>query len=196
VLHPVPDRELGLDMGLESYAALSSGEKVENPRWFRKTQERLARAQRGLARKKMGSRRRRKARIKIARIYEKGRRQRVDFQHKLANRLVSENGLLVAEELDIQSLVAKSSKGLTKSILDAGWGQFLSILAAKAEEAGRRFVKVPPAGTSSTCSACGAFRQKKLPERLHECPCGLRLDRDLNAALNILRLGRSLQALA
>jgi len=115
---------------------------------------------------------------------------------RLANRLVSENKLIVVGDLKIQSLLEKSSKGLAKLMLDAAWGLFLSKLAGKAEEAGRRFMKVPPRGTSSTCSACGAIRPKELSERIHECPCGLRLDRDRNASLNMLRLGRSLQASA
>ena len=196
VLYPVPDREVGLDVGLESFATLSSGEKIPNPRWFRKTEDQLARAQCELSRKKRGSRRRAKAKLQVARLHEKARRQREDFQHQLANRLVSENTLIVVEDLQIQGLVEQSSNGLAKSILDAAWGSFLSKLAGKAEEAGRLFVKIPPRGTSSTCSACGAIRPKELSERTHECPCGLRLDRDLNASLNILGLGRSLQASA
>jgi putative transposase len=196
VLHPMPDREVGIDLGLDSYATLSTGEKVPNPRWYRKTEEKLACAQRELSRKERGSPRRAKAKLKVARLHEKARREREDFQHKLANRLVSEHRLIAAEGLEIQNLIKKCTTGLSKSIQDAAWGSFLSKLAVKAEEAGRRFVKVPPGGTSSTCWACGAIRPKELSERFHECPCGFRVDRDLNASLNILRLGRSLQASA
>jgi len=195
-LHPVPDREVGVDMGLESFATLSTGEKVDNPRWYRATQEKLARAQRELSRKKRGSKRRAKAKLQVAKLHEKVRNQRRDFQHKVAHRLVSENGLIAVEDLEIKKLIEASSSGLSKSIQDAAWGMFLSILACKAAEAGRRFVKVPPRGTSSTCSACGRCRPKTLLERVHACSCGLLLDRDLNACLNILRLGRGLQASA
>jgi putative transposase len=90
-------------------------------------------------------------------------------------------------------LVEEAGRGLSKSIHDAGWGQFLAILAGKAEEAGRPFVRVPAPGTSSSCFKCGASRKKLLSEREHRCPCGLVLDRDLHASLNILRLGRSLR---
>jgi putative transposase len=195
-LHPMPDREVGVDMGLESFATLSTGEKVENPRWYRSTQERLARAQRELSRKRRGSRRRAKAKLRIAKLHEKARNQRQDYHHKVANRLVSENGLIAVEDLQIKELIPASSSGLLTSIYDAAWGTFLSILACKAAEAGRRFVKVPPRGTSSTCSACGRYKPKTLSERVHACSCGFLLDRDLNASLNILRLGRSLQASA
>jgi putative transposase len=107
--------------------------------------------------------------------------------------LISENKLIVVEDLRIRGLMEKSPKGLTKSIRDAAWGSFLSKLAVKAEEAGRRLVKIPPRDTSSRCSACGEVRSKELSERTHECTCGLRLDRDLNASLSILGLGTSLQ---
>ena len=93
-----------------------------------------------------------------------------------------------------KELIEKSSTGLSKSIGDAAWSQFLNILSYKAEEAGRHFVKVNPRGTSSTCSQCGKEKKKLLSERVHICECGLVMDRDLNASLNILRLGRSLLA--
>jgi putative transposase len=101
--------------------------------------------------------------------------------------------VIAVEDLKPSGLASDSSTGMAKSIMDASWGQFLAILAGKAEEAGRRFVRVPPQGTSSTCFQCGAYRKKMLSEREHRCPCGLVLDRDLHASLNILRLGRSLQ---
>jgi putative transposase len=183
--------EVGIDMGLTTFATLSNGEEVENPRWYRKTEERLAEAQRLLATKQKGTSARRKAKGRVARLHEKASEQRRDFQHKLAHRLVSENALIAVEDLKPSEMLGRSS-GLTKSILDAAWRAFLTILSAKAEEAGRTFVKVPPRGTSSTCSGCGAVRQKALGERVHRCEvCGLVVGRDLNAALNILALGRS-----
>lgn len=193
VLHPVPDREIGVDLGLESFAALTTGEKAYNPRWYRNTEERLIRAQRDLSRKKKRSGNYYKAKKHVARLHAKAANQRLDFQHKLANRIVSENKMIAVEDLDAGEMIEGNSPGMAKSINDAGWAKFLAILSGKAEEAGRILVKVPALGTSSTCFNCGAYRKKTLSEREHRCPCGLVLDRDLHASLNILRLGRSLQ---
>jgi putative transposase len=193
LLHPMSNREVGIDLGLESFATLSTGEKIENPRWYRRTEARLKAAQQAVSRKKKGSRRREKARRRVAHLHAKARNQRRDFQHKLACRIISEHRLVAVEDLATGELVEEAGRGLSKSIHDAGWGQFLAILAGKAEEAGRRFVKVPAPGTSSSCFECGAYRKKALSEREHRCPCGLVLDRDLHASLNILRLGRSLR---
>lgn len=192
--YPAATAEVGIDVGLESFATLSTGEKIENPRWYRKTEKRLKNAQCELSREKRGSKRRQKSKHRVARLHAKAANQRRDFQHKLAHQIVSANAFISVEDLAVKEMAEKSSTGLAKSIQDAAWARFLSILGAKAEEAARRFVRVPPRGTSSTCSRCGAFRQKTLSERLHVCPCGLVLDRDLNASINILRLGRSLQA--
>lgn len=193
-LHPMTDSEIGIDMGLESFAALSTGRKIENPRWYRKTEKRLKEAQHKLTSKKKRSKRRQKEKQRLARLHAKAANQRKDFHHKLANEIISENRLISVEDLDTKEMVEGASTGLAKSIHDAGWGQFLSILSGKAEEAGRILVKVPPEGTSSTCFQCGAYRKKTLSEREHRCACGLVLDRDFHASLNILRLGRSLQA--
>ena len=178
-------------MGLTSFLTASTGEQVDNPRWYRKTADALGAAQQKLSAKTRGTAARRKAKTVVSRLHDKAREQRRDFQHKLAHRIVSENALIAVEDLRPKDLIEKSSTGLSKSITDAAWKSFLTILEAKAVEAGRRFVKVPPRGTSSTCSACGAFRQKNLSERVHKCECGVVLDRDFNAALNILALGRS-----
>lgn len=192
-VYPYTEAEVGIDVGLESFATLSTGEKIENPRWYRKTEERLKTAQRGLSAKKRGSKRRAKAKRRLAVLHAKVRNQRQDFHHKLAHRIVSESALIAVEDLSVKEMAEKSSAGMSKSIQDAGWAGFLTILGAKAEEAARRFVKVPAQGTSSTCSGCGKYRKKELSERMHSCECGLLLDRDLNASLNILRLGRSLR---
>jgi len=191
--YPTPiHAEVGIDMGLTSFATFTNREPAENPRWYRKTEEKLADAQRVLATKRKGTSARRKAKLRVALLHEKAREQRRDFQHKLAHEIVSENAHISVEDLKPEQMVEKSPAGLRKSILDAAWCAFLMILSAKAEEAGRTFVRVPPRGTSSTCSGCGAFRQKTLAERVHRCEvCGLVMDRDLNAALNILALGRS-----
>ena len=184
--------EVGIDMGLTAFATFTNRQPAENPRWYRKTEEKLADAQRVLATKTKGISARRKAKLRVARLHEKAKEQRRDFQHKLAHEIVSENAHISVEDLRPNEMIERSSSGLTKSILDAAWRAFLTLLACKAEEAGRTFVKVPPRGTSSICSGCGAFRQKTLDERVHRCEvCGLVMDRDLNAALNILALGRS-----
>lgn len=191
--YPVATTEVGIDMGLESFAVLSTAEKVENPRWYRKAEKRLKNAQCNLSHKQKKSNRRRKAKNRMARLHLKATNQRKDFQHKLAKRIVSENKLIAVEDLKPSRMVSEASRGMAKSIHDAAWGAFLTILSGKAEEAGRILVRVPPAGTSSTCFNCGAYRKKKLSERTHSCPCGLVLDRDVHASLNILRLGRSLR---
>jgi putative transposase len=193
VLHPMSDREVGIDLGLESFATLSTGEKIENPRWYRRTEVRLKNAQRRVSGKKKGSQRRRKEKKRVARLHAQARHQRRDFQHKLANRIISENKLIAVEDLATKELIQDVSSGIAKSITDAGWAQFLMLMEAKAEEAGRPFIRVPAPGTSSTCYQCGRYRKKMLSEREHRCPCGLALDRDLHASLNILRLGRSLR---
>lgn len=191
--YPLATGEVGIDMGLESFATLSTGEKVENARWYRKTEKRLAEAQRKLTSEQKKSKRRRKAKARLARLHAKAANQRSDFQHKLAKRIVSENKLIAVEDLKPSEMVSDARRGMAKSIHDAAWAAFLAILGAKAEEAARRFVRVPAAGTSSTCFNCGEYRKKELCERTHSCPCGLMLDRDLHASLNILRLGRSLR---
>lgn len=193
--YPEASAKVGIDMGLTAFATLSTGEQVDNPRWYRQTTDALVKAQKDFSGKKPGTGSRKKAKLKVARLHDKAREQRRDFQHKLAHRIVSENAFIAVEDLRPNEMIAKSSTGLTKSILDAAWCSFLTILSSKAEEAGRTFVKVPPRGTSSTCSACGAFRQKTLSERMHRCDCGLVLDRDINASLNIIALGRSAVAL-
>jgi len=177
---------VGLDAGLEKFSALSNGSLIENPRYLRKTEERLKHAQRNLSRRKKGSRNREKARRKLAKLHAKVCNQRRDFLHKQSRRLVKTYSLIAVEELNIKGMV--KNHHLAKSISDAGWGEFISMLEYKAEEAGTKLVKVNPSGTSQECSGCGMAVPKKLSERIHCCPyCGLILDRDINAARNILK---------
>ncbi len=179
---PTVTQEIGIDVGLNSFVVFSTGEAVKNPRWYRKTEQALADAQR------------RRDKKRARRLHKKAKDQRKDFQHKLALRIVRENNLIAVEDIGSKDLIEKSSTGLSKSISDAAWSQFLNILLHKAEEADRQFVRVPPRDTTSTCSSCGKEKKKTLSERLHVCECGLVMSRDQNAALNILRLGRSLVA--
>jgi putative transposase len=193
-IHPLPPtgQETGIDLGLESFATLSTGERIFHPGWYRQAERRLMTAQRRVSRRKKGSARRRKAVRLLASAHLKVKRQRADFHHKAALRLVQTNDTIYHEDLQTANLL--KNHHVAKSIQDAGWSRFLSILSAKAAYAGRRVVAVPPAYTSQACSGCGVIVQKGLSIRWHSCPdCGMSLHRDHNAAKNIERLGRSLR---
>lgn len=191
-LLPKTGREIGIDMGLQAFLSTSDGQQVEAPKYFRSSEKQLAKAQRRLSRRKKGSNRRKKARLLVAKKYEKITNQRLDFCHKVAHSLVQRYDGFFVENLNIKGMVRH--KYLSKSVSDAAWGMFLSILKSKAENAGRRYREVSPNGTSQRCSGCGETVKKSLSTRIHRCPfCGLLLDRDINAAINIQRLGRSLQ---
>jgi putative transposase len=182
-------QETGIDLGLESFATLANGEPIANPRIFRAAERHLRRAQRRVFRRKKGSHRRRKAVHHLARVHQRVRRQRTDFHHKTARRLVRQYDVIYHEDLQTAHLL--KNHHLAKSIADAGWSAFLGILSCKAGEAGKTVVAVPPAFTSQACSGCGVLVHKGLSVRWHLCPdCGTSLHRDHNAARNILRLGR------
>jgi putative transposase len=193
-VHPLSPtgQETGIDLGLESFATLANGTMIHNPRCYRKAERRLKTAQRRVSRRKKGSNRRRKAVKLLAKAHLKVRRQRTDFHHKTALTLVQTNDTIYHEDLQTANLL--KNHHLAKSLSDAGWSHFLSILSAKAAWAGRTVVAVPPAYTSQTCSGCGVIVAKGLSVRWHTCPdCGTSLHRDLNAARNIERLGQSLR---
>ncbi|RTI01147.1 RNA-guided endonuclease InsQ/TnpB family protein [Thermus scotoductus] len=184
---PLPPSEeaIGIDLGTNPHFLITSeGEMVEAPRHFQKAEEKLAKAQRELSRKKKGSNRRKKARLKVAKLHRKIANQRRDFHHKVARRLVNAYGTIVHEDLNILAL---SRSYVAKGIHDAGWAQFIAILAYKAEEAGRRVIKVDPKYTSQDCPVCGHREKKPLWVRAYTCPqCGALLHRDVAAAQNIL----------
>jgi putative transposase len=183
---PPTEAAIGIDLGLESFAVTSSGLKINNPRYSRAAERKLRVAQRRLARRRTRSRRREKARAQVACAHAHVRNQRRDFHHKTAYALVQRFGLIAVEELNVACLM---SSMLSKSVHDAGWSQFLQILAVKAEEAGRLLIAVNPAGTTQRCSGCGSHVPKCLSQRWHDCTsCGLRLSRDENAARNVLQL--------
>jgi len=186
---PPSTKEVGIDLGLKYYAVYSDGTVIDNPRNFQKEQKKLRVAQRSVSRKKKGSSNRKKAVGIVRGIHEKIRNRREDFQHKLSREIVNTYGTIVVEDLNILGL----SKGiLAKHVNDAAWGGFLSKLSYKAESAGRLFIKVNPSGTTQRCSRCSTVVAKALADRWNSCPaCGLSVDRDLNSALEILRLGRS-----
>lgn len=206
VYHP-SKQAVGIDLGLLHFATLSNGSTIENPRHLRTSEHKVRKLQEVLSRKKRGSKRRRKAAQRVGKIHRHIRNQRRDFHHKEARKLVTQYQTLVFEKLQPANMSkrpktkqdeasgqylpngASAKSGLNKSIRDAGWGQFQQICKNKAECAGSRVLFVSPHYTSQLCSACGAVVQKALEERWHECSCGCSLDRDHNAAINILRLG-------
>jgi putative transposase len=192
--HPLPatGQETGIDLGVESFATLSGGSQIANPRILRLAERRLKRAQRRVSRRKKGSHRRRKAIRLLARAHQRVRRARADFHHKTALSLVRRYDTIYHEDLQTANLLR--NRHLAKSIADAGWSAFLSTLSFKAVCAGRRVVAVPPAYTSQTCSGCGVIVQKGLSVRWHACPeCRTSLHRDHNAARNIERAGQALR---
>ncbi len=183
---------VGLDLGIHHFATLSTGERIRGPRAYLAAMRRLRIAQRRLCRREKTSHRRQKARLLLARHHERIRNHRYDHAHKLTRRMVCDFGLIVVEDLNVGGLARGR---LAKHVTDQGWAAFLRMLGYKAAEAGTRVIRVPPGGTSQACSGCGVLVPKLLSERIHRCPeCGLIIDRDTNAARNILRLGLSRQA--
>jgi putative transposase len=189
---PATGQETGIDLGIEAFATLSNGARIFHPGWYRKAERALKTAQRRVSRRKKGSNRRRKAVALLARAHQTVRRQRQDFHHKTALALVQQHDTIYHEELQTANLVRNHH--LAKSISDAGWAAFLTILSFKAACAGRKVIAVNPAYTSQRCSGCGVLVSKGLSVRWHSCPdCGTSLHRDHNAAKNIERLGQRLR---
>jgi len=185
-------KEIGLDLGLKSFAVTSEGEKIDAPHFLRRAEERLRFLQRRLSRKKKGSRNRAKARLKVARLHEKVANQRADFLHQLSRRLIDENQAIYVESLNVKGML--TNHHLAKSISDAGWGEFLRQLEYKATWYGCRLEAIGPFFPSSQWCSYGDYRKVDLTlaEREWDCPvCHAHHDRDVNAALNILREGRA-----
>jgi putative transposase len=181
-------KPVGIDLGITHYVADTDGNFVEHPHTIIKSEQRLKWEQRKLSRKKRGSKNRAKQRIRLARVYERVRNQRLDFLHKLSRCYVNSHDFIAVENLDVKELIEMAHNG--KNRADAAWATFLHMLTYKAERAGRWAVKVEPRGTTDRCSRCGEMVEKPLWVRVHKCPnCGLELDRDLNAARNILQDG-------
>jgi putative transposase len=179
---------VGIDVGLNKYAVLSNEQSFENPRFLIKTEKLLKKAQRKLAKKKKGSSNLARQVAKVQQLHEKVSNQRRDFLHKLSYKLSHTYSVIAVENLNIRNMV--KNKRLSKSIADAGWGMFRDMLAYKCEREGGFLVKVAPAFTTQDCSSCGANVKKSLSVRTHICKkCGIILDRDHNASLNILNKG-------
>ena len=174
----------GIDVGLSSLITMSNGSQVEPPEFLRASEKRLSREQIHLSKKKLRSKNRNNQRIIVAKVHRRIRNQRKDFAHKTSRKLVEEYDHIVFEDLQIKNMV--QNHHLAKSISDAGWSQLISFTKTKAEYAGKIVELVNPRNTSQNCSSCGSSVPKNLSVRVHSCPfCGLVLDRDHNAAINI-----------
>src|SRR5258706_1697862 len=177
-------RAIGVDLGISTFAALSDGGHIPSLKAARKAERRLRVAQRALSRKQRGSGGRRQARTAVARCHAAVVRQRSEHLHQASARLVRDYDAIVVEKLNVKGLAGSR---LAKDVHDASWARFISMLRYKAEWAGARLIEVDPRNTSQECSGCGKRVPKALADRRHDCPnCGLSIDRDLNAARNIL----------
>jgi putative transposase len=181
---PKTGKAVGLDVGIENFATLSTGEVVENPQFLRESEGELKTAQRKVSRRKQGSKRRRKAANLLAKKHQKIARGRADFHYKRALNIVRGFDAIAVEDLNVRGMVRNHH--LAKSISDAGWSQFILILTSKAESAGREVIKVNPSYTSQDCSRCGHRNKIRLATRIYRCSrCGLVIHRDRNGALNV-----------
>jgi putative transposase len=194
---PAVGPAVGIDVGLEHFLTTSAGEHVANPKLLAGNLKTLRRLQRASSRK-METAKRRKVKFRacknlqksfheVAKLHVRVRNLRKEHHHQVANRLVREYGTVCVEKLNVRGMVRNNK--LARSISDAGWSAFLTVLKHKATKAGVRFVEVDPCGTSQTCPECGAVRRKKLSERVHRCPCGCVIQRDHAAARIILARG-------
>ena len=187
----VPHREdtVGIDLGLKYFMTMSDGTYIESPRFLRVSEKQLKKAQKSLSRKKKGSGKRKRAKKRVAKVHRKIQRQRDDFLHKISSSLVENHALIVFEDLNIAGMV--KNHHLAKSIVDASWNRIVQYTEYKAESAGAVVVLVDPMYTSRKCSVCGSIKHDlKLSDRIYHCDaCGLTIDRDLNAANNIHKLG-------
>ena len=180
----------GFDLGLKDFAILDSGEVIENPKYYRKTEYKIKKTQRQLSRCKKFSKNYKKVQLKLAKLHEKIKNQRKDFQHQMSNRIVNENQVIVSEDLNVKGMI--KNRKLAKSIQDASFGSFCNMIKYKADERKRTYIKIDRFFPSSKLCHCCGFKYKglRLDERFWICPeCGTYLDRDENAAINILNEG-------
>jgi putative transposase len=210
---PPSDEHVGIDVGLKTFAFLSTGEQIDTPRFFREEEKQLAKAQRRLSKTERDTPERRKRRKIVARVHERIRWRRENFVQQESHRLVKRFGLIAVESLVVRNMVnrpkpkldevtgqyvpngASSKTGLNKSIADAAWSAFFTALVSKAEEAERQVVKVPPAYTTQACNDCGHRQVMPLSVRVYSCEqCGVVRDRDHNASLNILQIALGRQS--
>ena len=187
--HAGPISPVGTDLGLKSIITTSDDIHIEPPKYLRKSERKMKRAQRQLSKKMKESGKRKRARKKVAKVHRKIERQRDDFSHKISRDLVSSHDLIAFEDLNITGMV--KNHHLAKSIADAGWNKIIQYTMYKAESAGATAILVDPRHTSQKCSGCGNIKHDlDLSDRVYQCnACGLTIDRDLNAAINIRNAG-------
>jgi putative transposase len=185
---PASDKKIGIDLGYRYFAVLSDGTFIENPRYYKNNERKLRIAARRVARRKKGSHRRRKAVVLLAKVHEKIRRSRADFQHKVSHDLIKKFGYLAVEDLNIRQMTqSEDAKYRNKSLYDAAWGEFLYKLTYKAENAGRQLEKIQPEFTAQTC-ICGAKLVKNLSRATVHCiACGRLGDRGVISSNVILQ---------
>ncbi len=185
VVHANPKSKVGIDVGLKDFAVMSNGEFISNPRHLIKSEARLKILHKRVSRKAKGSANRRKARFRLAKLYERVNNQRSDFLHKLSRKIVAKFGIIAVEDLQIKNMVRNHH--LAKHISDASWSNFIKCLEYKAVTSGSKLVKVNPRGTSMACSKCGNIQDMPLAIREFSCAsCGFACHRDLNSSYNIL----------
>lgn len=188
-LSPAPN-VVGIDLGLTAFAYFSNGEKIDRQRWMKKDAADIARLQRKKERFAKGSDERRKVIKALCHAYERSANRRDNFAHQESRKLVNEYQFIAFEKLDIKDMQSSGNKIINRGIADVAWGKFVQFTTYKAANAGRVVALVNPRGTTQMCSGCGVIVPKDLSVRIHDCPnCGLKISRDLNAALNILARG-------
>jgi len=188
--NPLPqnDKAVGIDVGIKTFAVLTDGKEIKNPRFFKQDEKALAKAQKKLSKLEKGTLKRRKQGKVVAKIHERIKNRRKDFCHKESRKIVNQYQYICIEDLSVKPMIEGSS--FAKSITDVSWNQFHRLLTYKAEEAGRKLGLANPAYTTQDCSQCGHREQKKLSDRHHNClNCEYQTKRDFNAAQNILALG-------
>ena len=189
---PKNDNKIGIDLGLKEFAICSNGDRFGNPKNLRKSEKKLAKLQKDLSRKTKGSNNRYKERIKVAKLHQKIANQRKDFLHKLSTKIISENQVIVLEDLKVRNMLQNHK--LAKAISEVSWAEFRKMLEYKASWNGREIIIAPSNYASSQlCSECGYKNSdvKNLAVRNWICPkCGAKHDRDINASINLLKLAK------
>jgi putative transposase len=183
-------KETGIDLGVKNLMTLNNGEKIFNPKFFKKSKDKLASAQRKLSKLTFRNPRRHAVKLHVARLYEKVVNQRTDYYHKAVNKIIKEYDYIYLEDLNIAGMLQNNWRILNREIQNGALGQLIHIFSYKAESADKGKESVDCRNSTKECSGCGEMVEKTLSDRIHKCECGLELDRDHNAAINIFNRGR------